>query len=90
MGGRCLGYWWNWGGRWNWGFGVGFCCLCKLFRKSEVVFRGIISEIRINIGFGCGFDDWGLRVGKTLWKSGNSVGICYGENWGKVVKVLFI
>lgn len=38
---------------------VGKICLCKLFRKSEVVLVGGISENRISIGFGLGFGDWG-------------------------------
>ena len=29
-------------------------------------------------GFGCGFDDWGLRVWKGLWKGEKTVGICWG------------
>lgn len=36
---------------------VGKICLCKLFRKSEVVWRGSISENRISIRFGLGFGD---------------------------------
>ena len=38
-------------------FKVGFCCLCKCFRKSEVVLEASISEIRINVGIDCGFGD---------------------------------
>ena len=38
---------------------VGKVCLCKPFRKSEVILEGSISENRISIGFGLGFGDWG-------------------------------
>ena len=36
---------------------VGKSLYCKPFRKSEVVWRGSISEMRISIGFGLGFGD---------------------------------
>ena len=45
-------------------FWTGKDCLCKLFRKSEVILKGGISEIRINVGIGLGFCD--LDLG--LWK----------------------
>lgn len=56
--------------------GKGLCC--KPFRKSEVIWRGSISENRISIGFGLGFGDCGFGCGKVLWISGNVVGICWG------------
>ena len=68
---------------WDVGFGAGFCCLCKPFRKSEVVFGGVISEIRNSVGFGSGFGDWDLGLWKELWKSGNWVGICWGGSLWK-------
>lgn len=36
------------------GVAVGFCCLCKCFRKSEVVLGRGISEIRNSVGFSRG------------------------------------
>jgi hypothetical protein len=57
---------------------VGKVCLCKPFRKSEVIWRGSISENRISIGFGCGFGDLDFGCGKVLWISGYMVGICWG------------
>lgn len=68
---------------------VGKVYLYKPFRKSEVVWRGSISEMRISIGFGLGFDDCGFGCGKMLWISGDMVGIYWGiglwkSRWGKV------
>lgn len=57
---------------------IGKLCLCKLFRKSEVVWRGSISENRISIGFGFGLVDLDFSCGKGLWISENMVGICWG------------
>ena len=55
-------------------FGVGFCCLCKLFRKSEVVLEGGISEIRNGVGLGLGFGDWELGRKKRKRRSGDLLG----------------
>ena len=73
--GRICGCWVLRRAEGNW---VGKGCLCKLFRKSEVVLVGCISEIRNNIGLGLGFDDWVLGLWKRLWISGRGVGICLG------------
>lgn len=45
---------------------VGKGSYCKPFRKSEVIWRGSISEMRISIGFGFGFDDLDFGCGKVL------------------------
>jgi hypothetical protein len=39
------------------GFWVGFCWDCKLFRKTEVILEGSISEIRNSVGLGLWFND---------------------------------
>lgn len=56
---------------------VGKGLYCKLFRKSEVILEGGISEMRISIGFGLGFGDWVLGLWKELWISGKRVGFCW-------------
>jgi hypothetical protein len=68
------------------GFLVGKGLDCKPFRKSEVVWRGSISEMRISIGFGCGFGDLDFGCGKVLWKTRRGVGNCFGIGCGKVVE----
>ena len=60
------------------GVWVGFCWLCKLFRKSEVVLVGGISENRNNIGFGFGFSDWDRGCGKRCGKVGKEWGFALG------------
>jgi hypothetical protein len=53
---------------------IGKVCLCKLFRKSEVILMGSISEMRIIIGFGLG-----LAIG--IWGCGKGCGKV-GKGWG--------
>ena len=67
------------------GFCVGKICLCKLFRKSEVIWRGSISEMRISSGFGLEFGDWDLVLWKGLWISWEGVGFYFGMGCGKVI-----
>jgi hypothetical protein len=60
------------------GFWIGICWLCKLFRKSEVVLEGDISEIRNDVGIGFGFSDLGLGCGKLCGKMRDGVGFYWG------------
>lgn len=58
------------------GFWIGICWLCKLFRKSEVIRKGSISETRNRFGFSFGFDDSDLGCGKLCGKVGIRDGFC--------------
>ena len=75
-----------WGVGLDWGFEVGFCWLCKLFRKSVVVRKRDISEMRSSVGFGCGFSDWVLGCGKGLWISGKGWDFAGGWGCGNAVR----
>jgi hypothetical protein len=68
---------------------VGKICLCKLFRKSEVVFGGGISEIRNGVGFGFWFGDLDFGCGELLWISGKGLGFCCGVGLWKSAANVF-